>query len=97
MGVRTDSAGSYRLSVPPGAYLLTYSAVGFYPKSRLVDVTATDAQVNLSLGENVQQLDDVLITGQTPDQNVTTTAMSQLRLDIKNLKKSRSCSGKSTF
>ncbi|MCY7353097.1 MAG: TonB-dependent receptor [Cytophagaceae bacterium] len=87
LGTQTDITGAYRLSVSPGTYLLTYSAVGFHPKSRLIDVTATDAEVNLSLSENIQQLDDVLITGQTPDQNVTATAMSQLRLDIKNLKK----------
>ncbi|QJW89928.1 TonB-dependent receptor [Spirosoma taeanense] len=85
-GTRTDSTGAYSLQVLPGAYNLTFSAVGYYTRSRLVDMSRTDAVVDVALNPDVRQLDEINVTGRAPDANVTATQMSVVKLDMKNLR-----------
>lgn len=85
-GTTTDSTGAYRLPVLPGLYTLTFSAVGYYTRSRPVDLSRADEVVDVTLNPDVRQLDEVAVTGRAPDANVSAAQMSVVRLDMKNLR-----------
>lgn len=61
----TDRFGAYRLSgVPAGAYTLSVSYVGAPKISRQIEVSeAGEILVDVSVGENVRYLDNILVVG----------------------------------
>ncbi|RIV19022.1 TonB-dependent receptor [Fibrisoma montanum] len=85
-GTRTDSTGSFTMRVLPGPYTLTFSAVGYYTRTRYVDMRRGDAYLDVELNPDIRQLAPVIVTGRAPDANVTAAQMSVVRLDMKNLK-----------
>lgn len=58
-GTMTDIDGKYSISVPSGS-ILVYSFIGFNSVERTVSVNET---VNITLQENVQTLDEVVVIG----------------------------------
>ena len=85
-GTRTDSTGAYSLRVLPGLYNLTFSAVGYYTRSRYADVSRADEVLDVTLNPDIRQLDEVSVSGRAPDANVSAAQMSVVRLDMKNLR-----------
>ncbi|AQG79512.1 TonB-dependent receptor [Spirosoma montaniterrae] len=85
-GTRTDSAGQFSLRVLPGPYNLTFSAVGYYARSRFIDMSRGDAYLDITLNPDIRELAQVEVKGRAPDANVTAAEMSVVRLDMKNLK-----------
>ncbi|MFC2953508.1 TonB-dependent receptor [Marinicaulis aureus] len=81
--VSTDRAGQYRLSnVPAGNYTLVVTYVGAASESISVSVPSEDAVVrqNISLGEDVDVIDNVLVVGQRGALN---SALSQQKASDK--------------
>lgn len=61
VGTATDGNGNYSLNVPAGATTLSFSFIGY----NTVDRTIGNAtSINVSLSPDVQQLSEVIITGQ---------------------------------
>jgi hypothetical protein len=85
-GTTTDSTGAYQLRVLPGLYNLTFSAVGYYTRSRYADVSRADEVADLALNPDIRQLEEVSVTGRAPDANVSAAQMSVVKLDMKNLR-----------
>lgn len=85
-GTTTDSTGTFSMDVLPGTYNLTFSAVGYYPRSRFLDISRGTIRLEIVLNPDIRQLDEVSVTGRTPDANVSSTQMSVVRLDMKNLR-----------
>ncbi len=86
VGIRTDSAGQFSMRVLPGPYNLTFSAVGYYTRTRFVDMSRGDAYLDITLNPDIRELAQVDVKGRAPDANVTAAEMSVVRLDMKNLK-----------
>lgn len=59
IGTVTDMSGNYSLTVPSNATSLTYSFIGFNPKT----LPISSATMNIVLEENVQSLDEVVVIG----------------------------------
>ncbi|MBC7570621.1 MAG: TonB-dependent receptor [Spirosoma sp.] len=85
-GTTSDSTGNYQLPVLPGLYNLTFSAVGYYARSRYADLSRADERLDVTLNPDIRQLDEVSVTGRAPDANVSATQMSMVKLDMKNLR-----------
>ena len=64
MGATTDENGKYRISdVPPGAYTLTVTYVGYANFSQSVTVGANTLTVNAALAADYQNLNEVVVVG----------------------------------
>jgi hypothetical protein len=86
VGITSDSVGHFSVQVLPGSYNLTFSAVGYYTRSRFLEVGLATIRLEVSLNPDTRQLDEVNVTGRTPDANVSATQMGVVRLDMKNLR-----------
>ena len=86
VGLTTDSLGNFSIQVLPGPYNLTFSAVGYYARSRFLEISRANVRMEVALNPDTRQLDEVNVTGRTPDANVSATQMSVVRLDMKNLR-----------
>ena len=67
-GASADADGNYSLSVTtaPGAYSLVFSLVGYKAETRPVTLGASETvTTNISLGEDRQKLDEVVVVGST--------------------------------
>ncbi|UFH53146.1 TonB-dependent receptor [Spirosoma sp. KNUC1025] len=85
-GTVTDSLGNFSMQLLPGPYNLTFSAVGYNTRSRFLEIGRTAVRLQVALNPDTRQLDEVNVTGRTPDANVSATQMSVVRLDMKNLR-----------
>lgn len=64
LGTVSDINGEYRISVPPGDYILAISIVGFSSQEFTVTVKEGEiTTVNITLNETTQQLQEVVVTG----------------------------------
>jgi hypothetical protein len=84
-GASTNNYGFYSLTLPKGVYTIKASYVGFQDKEAKVDLTA-DQTLNFDITEGVE-LQEVVITGQEKDKNVTRTEMGTITMPIENIKK----------
>ncbi|MBO0936321.1 TonB-dependent receptor [Fibrella sp. HMF5335] len=63
-GASTDADGNYTIRLNPGTYTLRFSFVGYDNIERPVTVTESgNATVNVSLGEGLASLDEVVVIG----------------------------------
>ena len=85
-GVTTNLYGFYSLTLPKGRYKINYSYIGYVMQSLEITLDG-DMSQNVELATNSQKLDEVVITGEREDENITNTEMSVLSLDIKEIKK----------
>ncbi|TWR28073.1 SusC/RagA family TonB-linked outer membrane protein [Mucilaginibacter achroorhodeus] len=60
-GAMTNVNGDFTVNVPPGKSTLVVSFIGYTPKQ--VEVTAGQTGVQVSLAEDIQQLNDVVVVG----------------------------------
>jgi len=59
-GVSTDMDGFYEIELPPGSHLVQTSAMGIEASERNV-ILYDDGQLDFSLNENLEQLDEVVV------------------------------------
>jgi hypothetical protein len=75
----TDKEGNFKIKIPTGINLLEISYVGYETQKLLLRVLG-DAGVVLKLVPEAYELDEILITGETADDNVQTVIMGVTRL-----------------
>lgn len=78
----TNVYGFYSLTVPKGNYTLKVTFIGYDPITQLIDLT-NDQQTNWDLSEAAQKLEEVLITAEALNSNVSENEMSTIRLSSK--------------
>jgi len=85
-GVSSNTYGFYSISVPPGAYTVTFSCVGYQTQSPLIDLK-TSKQFNVMLEEDSKRIEEVVISGEKKNRNVESTQMSVEKMQVKLVKK----------
>jgi hypothetical protein len=85
-GAITNSYGFYSVSVPSGTYTVNFSYIGYQTQSRVIDLS-TSKQLNILLGEELQQLEEVVVTGENKSKNVESLQMSMEKVQVKMIKK----------
>ena len=84
-GAATNTYGFYSLTLPKGVYVIKVSYVGFQDKEIKVDLAANQT-LNVGITEGVE-LQEVVVTAQEKDKNVTRTEMGTVTLPIENIKR----------
>lgn len=83
---QTDSNGYFRLELLAGTYTVRVSFVGYYTKTRKVELYSHQL-IDLELVQAVKELQEVEVTDQAKDKNINSTQMGTNRLTINAIKK----------
>ena len=86
-GTVTDEHGSYSLELPLGAHTLKFYYLGCKTAEKRVTIGNKPITLNVSLEPDMTQLNEVQVTSQKPDRNVSEMAMSVQSLDMITIKK----------
>lgn len=87
VGAVTNEYGLYSISLPPGDYTLAISFIGYEPYEKKVTLTASGLRQNVVLGEEANSLEEVVISTEKEDANVSRSEMGLMKLDIKTANK----------
>ncbi len=85
-GVVTNPYGFYSITLPAGDYNVQYSYIGYEHSFAQVTLSSNKSR-NIDLRESPRQIDEIVITGDPLDANVTDIKMSRNELNIKQIKK----------
>ncbi|MBD80750.1 MAG: hypothetical protein CL840_17680 [Crocinitomicaceae bacterium] len=86
IGVAANIYGFYSLTVPKGTYDVTFSYIGYVTTTQSVELQQ-NVTLNMELGANMTQLEEVEIVGEAENKNVETVRMSTVNLKMENIKK----------
>jgi len=86
LGTVTNGYGFYSLVLPEGKYTLVFQYLGFEKTIIPVDLKE-NIKMDVTLTEISETLNEVVISAERKDKNVTSTQMSVTRLDVKEMNK----------
>ncbi len=84
-GVGTNAYGFYSITLPAGHYEITGQFVGYAPKNFQINLNQSVKQ-NFALNEQVSTLEEVVVSGQRRDENVTRTTMGVQKLSTNEIR-----------
>jgi hypothetical protein len=84
-GTVTNVEGYYSLSLTAGVHRLKITSVSKLATMQGINLTENQ-RLDVEMYEQTTQLDDVVIMSQGADRNISSTEMSQLKIDIKTLR-----------
>lgn len=85
-GVVTNSYGFYSLTLPVGSYTIKISYSGYTTQSLQVNLIESKRQ-DFELERHTREINEVTISGTPADNNVKSTAMGKVTLDVAKIKK----------
>jgi len=85
-GAQANVYGFYSLSLPAGNYTLVYRYSGYEDVVKSIELT-DNLTLNIELGvsDEVQQIEEVVITSKKDNENITSAQMEVTRLDPKSI------------
>ena len=88
LGTISDVNGRYEiLSIPDGTYVVIVSSVGFKQASKSVSIKkSTRVTFNFQLSDDVSELGEVVITGQSESQRIEVQPIQAVSIDTRILK-----------
>jgi len=84
-GTTTNAYGFYSLTLPAGEVEITYSYLGFDDKVQKLTLNQ-DTPLNIDLGTNAEQLEEVVVKANSAQEQVRSTQMSVDRISMKQAK-----------
>jgi hypothetical protein len=84
-GTASNIYGYYSISLKPENYQVIYSYVGYGDITMELNLTS-DTSINIELVPSAKNLDEVEITGEAINENITTSQMSVNKIDSKTIK-----------
>ncbi len=84
-GTSTNVYGFYSITLPAGQYKLIYSYIGYQPKTLNIDLTENQT-INVELSEADVQLQELVVSGDRPEDHVQDVKMSRDELKIEKVK-----------
>lgn len=85
-GTATNVYGFYSITLPPGEYTVEYRFVGYETQERAISLVA-NLRADIEMAPESQQLEEIVVTGEADDENVTSIEMSSNKLDIQTIKR----------
>ncbi len=83
-GVSTNSYGFYSLSLPEGTYTIRYSYMGYEDVEQEVNLNEKIV-INIELEPSILALDEVVVSSERSDKNITSTELGVERLNLKSI------------
>lgn len=84
-GVSTDVDGNFMIKLRKGAYDLSVTFIGYKESIVLINVVG-DGRILIRLDEDLTQLEEVIVTGEAADANVSSTAIGRTSLTVESIK-----------
>lgn len=84
-GTTSNIYGFYSISLVSGLYTVVYSYVGYTPVEKVFDLKE-NITFDVDLGLANQELEEVVVTGEAVNANVTQAEMSAIKMDTKTIK-----------
>lgn len=85
-GSIANQYGFYSISLEPGFYTLVYSYVGFNSISRPLNFSE-DTELNIELSENATELEEVTVSAEAPNSNITSLETGSTKLQINTIRR----------
>ncbi|SMD34882.1 Outer membrane receptor proteins, mostly Fe transport [Reichenbachiella faecimaris] len=85
-GVITNVYGFYSITLPANTYEVEYRYIGYQPTAQQVDLSES-RRIDIELLSDSQQLEEVVISAEPEDVNVSGMQMSTNKLDIETITK----------
>jgi hypothetical protein len=85
-GTVTNVYGFYSLTVPAGTYNIKYSFIGFQTIAEQIELTQ-NIKKDVELGTNSEVLREVVIEAEAEDDNVRSTEMSTVKMNMSEIEK----------
>ncbi len=82
----TNDYGFFSISLPKGTYTVIISSMGYNDNRQVIELNSNQT-LTITLGEEIITAEEVTVTGERPDKNIEDTKMSNIRMDIKQIKK----------
>lgn len=89
VGTVANKEGVFSLDISKGKYQLRFTAVGYASKVQTVEVTKSTLTLDVTLSDNNQSLDEVVITADKIETRLQTTALAITSLSAKQLEEYR--------
>ena len=87
IGTATDFNGYYDLSLKPGTYKIRFSYLGYTTVDKTVVVKNSRTRLNISMKAEAQMLQNVVITSEKRDRNVSELTMSVQKLEMVKIRR----------
>ena len=84
-GATANAYGFFSITIPEGNYTVVSQFIGYEPKSVQVELKQ-NTKLDFTLGEKGNELNEVVVTGEKKDENITKTQMGVEKLDIQQIK-----------
>ena len=84
-GTVTNQYGFYSLTLQEGKYEIVYSFIGLKSVTKEINLDK-DRRINVSLESDAIITDEVIVTGEKLDKNVSSSKMSQVKIEVNNIK-----------
>jgi len=85
-GTVTNTYGYYSLSLNPGFYTLVYTYIGYMTQTHPVSLDS-DMVLHIDLGESRQELEEVTITAEAGNANITRIETGSTQIPIQSIRK----------
>ena len=85
-GCVSNRAGFYSVSVYPGTYMLKISFMGYKTVEQQLELKR-NTSMNFALEPEAIMTDEVVVTGQSEDHNVTSVDVGKMDLKVETIKK----------
>ena len=83
-GALTNAYGFYSITIPKGAYSIEYRS-SIYPTEKKTLSLIKDTTISIEMGSSIQDIEEVVINAKKGE-NVNSTAMGQMELEIEQIK-----------
>lgn len=83
-GSVTNAYGFYSITLPAGLYHVSAQCLGYQAQVQEVNLK-TSVKIDFNLSEKVNELNEVVVTGERKNENVTKTQTGMQKLDIKEI------------
>ncbi len=84
-GTTTNAYGYYSITIPEGNYTITAQFIGYGPQSIQITLTQNTKQ-NFNITEKVTELEEVVITSERKDGNITKNLMGVEKINMQEIK-----------
>lgn len=85
-GTTTNVYGFYSITLPPGDYSLEYRFVGYESQKKRISLTS-NIREDMELRSDSKQLEEIVVTDEADDANISSVEMSTNKLDIQTIKR----------
>ena len=84
-GTTSNQYGFYSITLEEGVYEIIYSFIGLNTNTKKITLNK-NIRLNVSLSEKNILSEEVIVTGERLDKNVSSSNMSQAKLEVENIK-----------